>query len=810
MTLSIDELLARGFDLDGTDTGDTILGTNTTDRIDGGAGNDYLDGGLGDDTYSFGTGSGQDTINDYDTTPGNTDTIRLADDLLPSGIHVTRDFNNLYLNILGTSDTLTLSNWYTREDGARIEQVAFADADNTVWDAAQLEALAATATGEGDFLIGTDGADTLQGLGGVDQLAGMEGSDTLIGGADNDILNGGEGNDTLAGGTGDDILSGGGGDDTYLYNPGDGLDFITETGGTDTLRFGAGILPGNITFTKSGPDITLVIGGADLPGQAPDQVTIRNWGADSAARIERVEFADDPGTVWDDTQLNARASTASTQDDFCIGTDGDETLQGLAGNDTLSGLGGTDTLDGGAGNDYLDGGTGDDIYLFGRGSGRDAIGDHDATSDNTDTVQLAAGLTPDDIRVTRDFDNLYLSIADIGDTLAIKNWFTWGDAARIERVAFADADNTVWDAAQLEALAAAGSGQDDFLIGSNHEDTLQGLGGDDRLAGTEGRDTLLGGAGNDTYYFNIGCGQDEIGDESGIDTLAFGAGIAPDNITLEFPSGADLLIRYGGYGDSVLIRGGLDGSIENISFAGENISFDGENITPGGGLYSLEQLIAMRYGMTVDVPGMAGISSATPNPVPVELLYTGDYRDAIVGYSRDTTYLYDGEEKRDILDLGGYDTIQFGEGITPDRVTVNYAEDDREPDGPRFHVLVDGETAFSIADGERGAIERYRFMDGSWLTHQQMVDQSGGIEVAPAETAGKTIDQYGPMIAGTDGNDIIYDGDIPGVTYIAGKGDDTLNVYVGDNCNYVFNLGDGSDVTKVAANDAVFVARRIA
>ena len=398
-------------------------------------------------------------------------------------------------------------------------------------------------------------------------------------------------------------------------------------------------------------------------------------------------------------------------------------------------------------------------------------------------MQLAAGLTPDDIRVTRDFDNLYLNIADTGDTLAINNWFTWGDAAKVEQVAFADADNTVWDAAQLEAFAATATGQGDFLIGADAGDTLQGLGGDDRLAGLTGDDILIGGAGNDTYYLNIGDGQDEIGDTSGIDTLAFGAGIAPDNVTLEFPSGADLLLRYGGYGDSVLIRGGLEGSIENISFADENIS-------PGGSSYSIEQLVAMQYG----IPDVAGIPSATPNPVPAELLHTGDYRDAIVGYSRDTTYLYDGAGKYDILDLGGYDTIQLGAGIAPEMVTVSYEEDPAEPQGPRFHVLVDGGIAFSIADGERGVIERYRFADGSEMTHQQMVDRSGGIEVAPPETVGKTINQYGPMIIGTDGNDAIYDGDIGRVTYIAGKGNDTLNVYVGNNCNYVFNLGDGSDV----------------
>jgi Ca2+-binding RTX toxin-like protein len=42
--LSIEQLLARGFDLDGTNQDDTITGTNTTDRINGLGGNDRLNG----------------------------------------------------------------------------------------------------------------------------------------------------------------------------------------------------------------------------------------------------------------------------------------------------------------------------------------------------------------------------------------------------------------------------------------------------------------------------------------------------------------------------------------------------------------------------------------------------------------------------------------------------------------------------------------------------------------------------------------------------------------------------------------------
>jgi Ca2+-binding RTX toxin-like protein len=56
-SLTWSELLARGFDLDGTDQDDEILGTNTTDRIDGRAGNDTIWGLDGDDILTGGTGT---------------------------------------------------------------------------------------------------------------------------------------------------------------------------------------------------------------------------------------------------------------------------------------------------------------------------------------------------------------------------------------------------------------------------------------------------------------------------------------------------------------------------------------------------------------------------------------------------------------------------------------------------------------------------------------------------------------------------------------------------------------------------------
>lgn len=76
-------------------------------------------------------------ILDYDTTPGNVDTVIFGPDILPSDIEITRNHNELYLKIADTGETLTLSAWY---HGPYVEQFVFSD--GTVWDVTTLENLA--------------------------------------------------------------------------------------------------------------------------------------------------------------------------------------------------------------------------------------------------------------------------------------------------------------------------------------------------------------------------------------------------------------------------------------------------------------------------------------------------------------------------------------------------------------------------------------------------------------------------------------------------------------------------------------------
>lgn len=63
-TVCANDLIAKGFDLEGTQENNIILGTNATDRISGHAGNDTLNGGDGDDVYYYAPRDGIDCISD--------------------------------------------------------------------------------------------------------------------------------------------------------------------------------------------------------------------------------------------------------------------------------------------------------------------------------------------------------------------------------------------------------------------------------------------------------------------------------------------------------------------------------------------------------------------------------------------------------------------------------------------------------------------------------------------------------------------------------------------------------------------------
>jgi len=721
---------------------DILLGDAGNDILDGGAGNDNLQGRASNDTYVFGRGSGQDTIEDYDTTAGNVDTVRIASGVLPVDVKVTRDPSNLYLSINnpdGTTDKLTLQYWFS-QDAYKVEQVVFMDDPATVWDVAGLNALANVPTENADYLSGLFGNDVINGLGGSDTLLGDAGNDTLMGGMGNDNLQGGTGNDTLDGGAGNDYLQDGAGNDTYLFGRGSGQDIIGDyditAGNIDTIRFGADIAVNDIEFGRNGNDLLLNINGTS------DQLRIQNWDYyGDAYRIERVEFAD--GTVWGAADLPSQLSGLP--------------FTGTSGNDNLSGDSGNNTLDGGAGNDTLQGGSGNDIYVFNLGDGQDTIYEYDTTAGNVDTIRFGAGISANDIGFGRSDSNLLLSINGTADQLRIQNWGN-GDAHRIERVEFAD--GTVWGAVDLPSQLSGLP-----LTGTSGNDNLSGDSGNNTLDGGAGNDTLQGGAGNDTYLFNRGGGRDTISDydytAGNIDTVRFGAGIATGNIIFS-RSGNDLVLSINGTTDQLKIQNWASGDYYRI----ERVQFtDG---TVWNAAYLQAQFSAIPIIGTTGNDSLFGDAGNN-------ILDGRAGNDTLKGEAGDDTYLFNlGDGQDNIYDYdsaaGNVDTVRFGAGIAASDINFSRI-------GKDLVLSVNG-TADQLTiqrwrDGDAWRIERVEFADGT-------VWNAAYIQ---AHAIAK--------LTGTSGNDTLS-GDSGNDMLDGGTGNDTLQGGAGNDI-YLFNRGDGQD-----------------
>jgi Ca2+-binding RTX toxin-like protein len=112
--------------LSGLGGNDSLSGGIGDDTLDGGAGNDRLTGGQGNDTYRLGLGSGADIVVENDVAVGNTDVAEFLAGIGADQIWLRHVGNSLEASIIGTTDKLTIQNWYLG-DQYHVEQFKTAD-----------------------------------------------------------------------------------------------------------------------------------------------------------------------------------------------------------------------------------------------------------------------------------------------------------------------------------------------------------------------------------------------------------------------------------------------------------------------------------------------------------------------------------------------------------------------------------------------------------------------------------------------------------------------------------------------------------
>lgn len=358
--------------------------------------------------------------------------------------------------------------------------------------------------------------------------------------------------------------------------------------GHDTLRFGDGLLPDQAKLSQDNYNLIITFHDSN------DRVTIKNYFFKNEHVVEEIIFAD--GTVWNRADISIRAFKGTESDQTLMamleGSEihadgGNDTLEGRQGKDVFYGEGGNDLLTGGAGDDILSGGTGDDalqggygndIYLFNLGDGQDIISQglyswDDPEDNSQDTLRFGEGITPEDVCLQRDGNDLLINVGNEGDIVIITEYFS-APYSPVSQIEFAD--GTIWDsiaisivthsindAVQVLTAVATGSileagDNDDLLYGLSGNDKLYGMNGNDLLNGGSGNDLLAGGEGSDIYLFNAGDGQDVIEDQGYADfrdnnTLYFGEGLLAENAVVQ-RSGNDLFITFSNSNDSVTIN----------------------------------------------------------------------------------------------------------------------------------------------------------------------------------------------------------------------------------------------------------------
>ncbi|MEZ0231476.1 MAG: calcium-binding protein [Methylophilaceae bacterium] len=792
---------------------DELYGDNGDDTLEGGQGNDVLRGGAGRNVYLFNIDDGQDTVDGYGA--GGNDTLRFGAGISPDDITFAKDGFDLVLIVNG-NDHVILKYW---QYGARFEYVEFAD--GTVWDRALLESYVNPPTST--VILGTSGDDYL--------LAPDSNSYYIEGFEGNDQLNGASGKDTLVGDTGNDTLSGNDGQNVYIFNLGDGQDWVISTSTNDTLKFGAEINVVDIVLSQEDGDLVFSISGSD------DRVTLASW--ESGARFEYVEFAD--GTVWDRALLESYVNPSTST--LILGTSGHDSLsapdnnhyylEGFEGNDQLNGAVGNDTLVGDSGDDTLSGNDGQNVYIFNLGDGQDRV----ISTSTNDTLRFGADINVADIVLSQEDGDLVFSISGSDDRVTLASW---ENGARFEYVEFAD--GTVWDRALLESYVnpststvILGTSGDDLLqvpsnnydahhlIGLDGNDILYGGSGgsaSDTLEGGRGNDTLVGNLGSDVILFNRGDDQDYIYPSenassflfSGGDILRFGADILPDDIELTL-SNSGFVLKIKGTDDQVTVGSWISyysGNIHRIA----QVEFADGTIWDYATLEAMAALAPavygtgddFEYGTEIDdyLQGIAGNDSLYGNEGN-DTLEGGVGNDELIGDKGDDVYIFNrGDGQDSILNytssLDEIDTLRFGIGIVANDIELS------KVDGNITFAIKGSNDQVTIISWDSGyQIQQVEFIDGTVWDSAVLDTLIANIGTTPTNLPtfieGSIDDD---LLNGTSSNDSISGGAGSDSLY-GGAGNDTLTGGTGNDFLYdsegsdtfVAGVGFGFDAIEV-------------
>lgn len=586
----------------GNDRDNVILGDSGDDYINGGLGNDTLEGDSGNDVYIYKEGSGIDKI--YDNY-GDRDRLIFGKNINRENLIFSKNDSQLIISFENSTDQVIITNYFGRFSLKSVEIIEFYDGSKLDYQEIFDEVLKGSSNndiiegiwrientidgGEGnDVLKGKHEDDTISGGFGHDYIDGINGDDKLFGNEGNDEIIGDIGNDIINGGKGYDYLDGGFGDDTYVYNLGDGVDFINEQWSSkDVLKFGRGITKEMISFKRNEDDLEIVL-------NEDDQIVIKSCFGLYARGVSIEKIVFDNGIEMSEEDICLEVLKCDDKDntvngiedeentiyglggrDILIGEDYKDNLYGGSGNDELHGGfgsdyidggtgndklfagGGNDVLIGGKGNDYIEDYNGNDTYIFNLGDGSDVIKDGLGSSD---MIIFGEGIEKENLILRKNDTNLDISFNNTDDKLKIINQFhEYSKYYQIEKLKFFNGDEillndiNVVDIEKINEIEGE-KNINDIIKGTSNNDKIRTFSGDDVINSGSGNDIIEAGSGNDNIYGQNG--NDKIYGSDGEDIIDGGRG-------------DDLL--YGGHQSDTYIFGKGCGTDTIYDFSNNNV-----------------------------------------------------------------------------------------------------------------------------------------------------------------------------------------------------------------------------------------------